>query len=736
MERRLAAILATDVVGYSRLMSNDEAGTHARLKALRTDFVEPEITDHNGRIVKLMGDGILVEFASVVDAVTCAIAIQDGVLERQETVLADQRIQLRIGVNIGDVIIEDGDIYGDGVNVAARLESLAEPGGICVSRTVYEYTRGKVGHALEHMGEHQVKNIPEPIDVYRVVNHAGPQALHGALAPVRWPMLGASALVLTAVALLLWLQPWQPASPEPEPVGQAVPAAPSRPSLAVLPFDNLSADADDEYFADGLTDDLITDLSKISGLLVIARNTVFTYKDRAVDIRDVARELGVRYVLEGSVRRAGDEIRINVQLIDSQTGGHLWAERLDRDVSDIFAVQDEVIRHIVDTLAIQLSPSEQQRVERLPTNNLEAYDYYLRAEHAARIGISAELRAALSLYDKATTLDPSFAEAYAAGAWTAAYVMRSNYDTVLPTPVARKRAYELSSRALELDPEAPLPFAVLAILQTIDGRFEQARVSAKRAVALGPNEAEAHGALSYALTFSGHHADAVAAFEALMRLNPRLLPGDWIVGALAFILNDEPERAIDILEQARAEAPDIDDIHAVLCAAYALSGQAEAARHAAAEAIRVSPNLNVAIYRVILAQFHSDRDLTKILDAMQSGGLPQWPYGYMPGSSARLTAAEIEALGFGRTWQGRANGGVQAMMQITPDGRLAFRSPEQFSTGRAFIVDDMLCEQTEGLSLGRPDCGPVYRNNGSAGEDGLAYTYVNASMLFHFSPVE
>jgi TolB-like protein/class 3 adenylate cyclase len=734
LERRLTAILATDVVGYSRLMANDEAGTHERLTTLRTGFVEPAITDHNGRIVKLMGDGILVEFASVVDAVTCAIAIQDGIFERQKTVPADRRIQLRIGVNIGDVIIEDGDIYGDGVNVAARLESLAEPGGICVSRTVYEYTRGKVGHAVEHMGAHKVKNIPEPINVYRVVNHADSQATRRARAPVQWLTLGAGALALAAAALLLWLQPWQPAPQEP--IGQTPPAAPSRPSLAVLPFDNLSTEADDEYFADGLTDDLITDLSKISGLLVIARNTVFTYKGRAVDIRDVARELGVRYVLEGSVRRAGDRIRVNAQLIDSQTGGHLWAERLDRDVSDIFAVQDEVIRHIVDSLAIQLSPSEMQRVERLPTNNLEAYDYYLRAEQAARISFSAELRAALSLYNKATALDPSFAEAYAAGAWTAAYVFRSNYDTVLPSPVARKRAYELSSRALELDSEAPLPFAVLAILQAIDGRFEQARISAERAVALGPSEAEAHSALSFVLTFSGHHADAVAAVETLMQLNPRLRPGDWIVPALAFILNDEPERAVDILEQARVEAPDIDDIHAVLSAAYALSGQAESARHAAAEAVRVSPNLNVAIYRAILAQFRNDRDLAKILDAMRSGGLPEWPYGYTPGSSARLTAAEIKALGFGRAWRGRTNAGVQAMMQITTDGGLAFRSPEQISIGRAFIVNDMLCEQAEGLSLGRPVCGPVYRVESSVGEGGLAYTYVNASKLFHFSPVE
>jgi TolB-like protein/class 3 adenylate cyclase len=460
VERRLVAILAADVVGYSRLMAADEKGTHTRLKALRKDCIEPEIAKHHGRMVKLMGDGALVEFASVVDAVECAAAIQRGVAERQAEVPAGQRIAFRIGINIGDIIIEDGDIYGGGVNIAARLEALAEPGGICVARNVYNQVKDKVDFGFAPMGEHAVKNIPEPVVVYRLLTDPGMVARTFGMTPAgmppwRWMALALAALaVLGAGGVAVWLHP----RPATEALDQAdAPPLPDKPSIAVLPFDNLSDDPEEEYFADGLTDDLITDLSKISGLFIIARNSVFAYKDRVADIRDVARELGVRYVLEGSVRRAGDHVRINTQLIDSETGGHLWADRFDRDASDIFAVQDEVTRQIVDALAIQLSASEQQRLARLPTTNLEAYDYYLRAEQAARSGFRPQLREALRLYEKATALDATFAEAFAADARTAAYVMRNNHDDVLPGPVARKRAYEHAGRGLEIDPRRRCP---------------------------------------------------------------------------------------------------------------------------------------------------------------------------------------------------------------------------------------------------------------------------------------
>jgi TolB-like protein len=504
----------------------------------------------------------------------------------------------------------------------------------------------------------------------------------------------------------------------------------------VLPFDNLSDDPDQEYFADGITEDLITDLARISGLVVIARNSAFAYKGRPVDPAAVARELGVRYVVEGSVRRVGARVRINAQLIDSETGGHLWAERFDRDAADLFAVQDEVLRHIVAALSVRVSGPEQQRLARLPTTNLEAYDYFLRAEQAARTGFQPKLREALRLYEKAVTLDPTFANAYAADARIAADVMSNDYNNVLAGPLARKRAYEHASRALELTPDAPLPFAVLAVLQTVDGRYDEALASAERAVALGPSDAEAHAALSFVLTFGGDHADAVAAVETALRLNPNLPTGDRMVAALAFLLNDEPDRAVEILEPARAEAPDLDAIHVLLAAAHARAGHADAAHRAAAEAVRLVPLNSVELFHLVYAHFRRDADLAQILDALRAGGLPEWPYGFRPDGYERLSGAEIGRLAFGRTWQGRLEGGGPALAQIQPDGRLAFRTTTYFTTGTALVDGDTLCERFESLSLSRPACGPVYRRTQGSAEDDLPYTYVNGTKVFHFAPVD
>jgi adenylate cyclase len=344
MARRLAAILAADVVGYSRLMAADEQGTHERLKALRKDFIERKIAEHHGRIVKLMGDGALVEFGSVVDAVQCAAAIQKGAVERQADLPEDQRITFRIGINIGDIIIEDDDIYGDGVNVAARLEQLAEPGGICVSRNVYNQVKNKVVFGFESTGEHNVKNLPEPVTVYRLL--AGPGPMIGAVTPKkpRAPTWRTAALAVTAAIVLVaaagtaWWYRDRPVEAEAEAASPFL----DQPSIAVLPFDNLSGDPEQQYFADGMAEDLITDLSKTSGLFVIARNSSFRLKGAPIDPQQVARDLGVRYLLEGSVRRVGDRVRINAQLIDATTSGHVWAERYDGSLADVFALQDRV----------------------------------------------------------------------------------------------------------------------------------------------------------------------------------------------------------------------------------------------------------------------------------------------------------------------------------------------------------------------------------------------------------
>ena len=720
MERRLAAVLIADVVGYGRLSHADEEGTRARFQTDLREVFEPRIAAHHGRLVKTMGDGLLVEFHSVVDAVRCAVEVQRTKSERDAGVAADRRLAFRIGVNLGDVIVEGDDIHGDGVNIADRLQTVADPGGVTISGTAFDHAIHKADVGFAYLGEQHVKNIDDPIRVYRVLldpGAAGRVVGTTRKAGARLLILAVAGAVLTAgVATLLV---WQMSVP------------PERPSVAVLPFANLSGDPGEEYFADGITDDLITDLAKLSGLVVIARNSAFTYKSRPVVVQDIARDLGVRYVVEGSVRRSGGRIHVNAKLIDTATGDHLVAEEFDRSASNVFAVEDEVVRHIVEALGVQPTASEQGQLARPPTANLEAYDYYLRGEQAERTGL---LREALQLYTKATTLDPSFAEAYAADARTAVYVWRLDYDNVLPGPVARRRAYEKAGSALELNPESSRPYAILAILQVVDRRYEEALASAGRAVALGPSDAEAHAALSLVLTFAGRHADAVAAIETAQQFNPSLSTSERLVAGLAFLLHGDYARAIETLKRARAEAPRLIDSHALLAAAYARAGRLSEARDAAAEARRTVPVTSVETWRVLYAHFRNGQDLERVLEAMRDAGLPEWPFDFRGEDRDRLSGADISRLAFGRTWQGQTGAGDPALLQLGRDGKTAFRTPTQIATGTAFVDRDMLCEQSENVLLGRPRCGPVYRRTRDPGKP--EYTYVNAFTLFHFSPVE
>ena len=374
-QRRLAAILAADVVGYSGLMEADETGTLARLKLLRRDIIDPSIASHSGRIVKLMGDGALVEFASAVDAVTCAVEIQNSVHDHNAGQARDDGIRFRIGINVGDIIVDGDDIYGDGVNIAARLEALAEPGGIFISRTAADQVRDKVPIRIEDRGDFTVKNIARPIQVFCVMINEGPSAA------------GPAQGVLSA--------------------------APKKLSIAVLPFANMSGGVEQEYFADGISEDIITALSKLSQLFVIARNSSFTFKGRNVNVQEVGRSLGVRYVLEGSVRKSGNRVRITAQLIDATSGGHLWAERFDRDLTDIFAVRDDVTQQIVDALALNLTEGDRLRLAPEHTRNTEAYDCFLHGRELWHRLTKETNIAARDLLQRAIELDPKFASAHA-----------------------------------------------------------------------------------------------------------------------------------------------------------------------------------------------------------------------------------------------------------------------------------------------------------------------------------
>jgi adenylate cyclase len=483
MARRLAAILAADVVGYSRLMAVDEAGTHARLKALRKDFIEPKIAEHHGRFAKLMGDGALVEFASVVDAVECAAAIQQGVAERQVEISDDRRIAFRIGINIGDIIIEDDDIYGDGVNIAARLEQLAEPGGICVARNVYNQVKNKV--AFEPMGEHRVKNIPEPVVAYRVLPDPGPVAKilglkHAGTPKWRWAAPAAALVVLLGAGGTWWV--WNELErPVPEATAQSTSLDKHR--IAVLPFVNMSADGENEYFSDGITEDLITQLSKIPELSVIARTSVIGYKGSSKAVAEVGRELGAGTILEGSVRRAGDQVRITAQLVDTPSQAHLWAESYDRQLADVFAVQSDVAQQVANALRIALLPGVKQRIDRPATTDPIAHDLYLKARRKYYENTAQGMERAIAGYAAATERDPSYAMAYVglATAWIDAFWL---------LPVT--------------------PRAALA----------NAKAAAERALALDEDLAEAHAALAYAKFYTWDWPGAEAGFKRSLALNP------------------------------------------------------------------------------------------------------------------------------------------------------------------------------------------------------------------------
>jgi len=466
---------------------------------------------------------------------------------------------------------------------------------------------------------------------------------------------------------------------------------------------------------------------------VIARNSVFHYKDRPASLADIARDLGVRYVVEGSVRRTGEQIRLNSQLVDIETGENLWANRFDRGIEGMFAVQEEMSREIAKALGLQPSTVESERMARPPTENLEAYDYYLRAEQAARTGRRDRLRESFPLYDKAEQLDPVFAEAFAADAATTVYIWRMSFNEIIQSAPARKRAYEKASRALQLDPDLSSPYAILGIMQVVDRRYEEAISSARRAVALGPGDAETQIALGYVQLFAGNHDEAAAAVETALRLDPSLSAVNRDVAGLVFLVQGNTDKAIETLERARDDAPTVGSFRISLAAAYARAGRLSEARVAIAEGLQrlaVSAFDSLAAVRITLAaQFRNPEDGAIIIDALRQAGMPEWPYGFTANEHDRLQASEIAPLVIGHTLQGQIEPGRQpAIMQIAGDGTAAFRSATQLITGTVYVDGNLLCERSENM-FGRPDCGPVYRRSDAAGK---GYSYANSSKVFHF----
>jgi adenylate cyclase len=574
-ERRLAAILAADVVGYSRLMERDESGTLERLKAHRKELIDPLLAEHHARIVKLMGDGALCEFGSIVDAVSCAVLIQRGMIEREKGIPEDERIRFRIGVNLGDVIVESDDIYGDGVNVAARLEQLAKPGGICVSGTAYDHLRGKLACGLEDLGERQVKNIERPVRVYRMI-------------------LG-------------------------EEIAPPEPPLPNRPSLAVLPFENMSSDPEQGYFSDGISEDITTELSKISGLFVIARNSAFTYKGKAVDVKQVGKELGVRYVLEGSVRKAGNRVRVTAQLIDAVAGGHLWAERYDRDLTDIFAVQDEITREIVSALEVKLTRDERRRAQGAPgTRSVEAYECVLRGRELARRHTLQTRDEARPLLERAIELDPGFAAAHAELALlhVVDYVNGWSEDP----EHSLKLGYRLAQKAVALEEAEPQAHFVLGVALLWMKHLDQALAEVRRAIELDPNLAHGHALLGNVLHYAGRSEEGLVPLHQAIRLDPYCPDVYLHFLAQSYFMLGWYEEAVTALRR-RLERNTATDVSRVLLAAcYGQLGRSEEARAEWAEALRINPAYSLEHRRRILP-YADPTDFERVIEGLHKAGL-------------------------------------------------------------------------------------------------------------------
>ncbi len=580
MERRLAAIFAADVAGYSRLIGADEEGTLARLKAHRRELIDPTIAEHQGRIVKTTGDGVLAEFASPVKAVRCAIDVQHGMAGRNAGVPEAQRIEFRIGINLGDVIVEDdGDIYGDGVNVAARLENIAEPGAVYISRMVRDFVDGTPELVLEDLGERELKNIARPVQVFRIA----------------------------------------PPGRAPRAPQAAAPAVPHKPSVAVLPFTNMSGDAEQEYFSDGITEDLITDLSKISALFVIARNSTFAYKGRSVKVQEIGRDLGVRFVLEGSIRKAGNRVRITAQLIDAGSGGHLWAERFDRDLTDIFATQDEVVEKIVAALAVNLTQGEAQRLRRRGTASVEAYETWLRARELLSRSMREAIAQAKAMYRRAIEIDPNFAAPHAG--LSLATISEYVSDWAADPEEALDEAERWARRALELDDQEPVSHMALGNVMLWRRNHDGALAEFGRMIALDPNFAQGHSATGLALMYAGRAAEALEAFAIAKRLDPHS-PSIVLhfVAQANFSLGNYEAAAEHLLERI-ARTPATDSSRMLLAACYGHRGRPDEARAAWAELMKINPGFSLA-QRARVLPYKEPRDFQRIADGLAKAGLP------------------------------------------------------------------------------------------------------------------
>src|SRR5262245_59058274 len=579
-----------DVAGYSRLIGVDDEGTLARLNAHHAELIAPKVKEHRGRIVRTTGDGLLVLFISAVDALRCAVEIQCAMTKRNARIPASERIEFRMGVNVGD-IVEGASIHGDGINVAARLEELADAGGVCVSSRVQEDVQASLSRlaiAFENLGQHQLKNIDHAVHIYRfLLDHAATRV-------------------------------------KPKQAKAQAPALPDKPSIAVLAFDNLSSHLEQEYLVDGIVEDIITELSRFSEVFVIARNSSFQYKGKAIDVRQVGRELGVRYVLEGSVRRAGDRIRVSAQLIEAATGAHRWAEHYDRNLEDIFAVQDDVVRTIVTILAAHLRIAETERTRTKPPNSWLAYDYYLQAVDAS-VSFSSTRNVnndeeARRLLQRSLAIDPNYARSYArlAHTYVGSWINPAHKDFL--SPAALDRAHEFALKAVQLDRKLPQAHVALGWVLAYKHQHDESIAAFEKAATLNPNYVNWRFAM--ALIFAGASKRAIEVVNTYMRLDPYYVPYASLVLAYAHYMLEEHSQALSPLRDFVVQAPKWWAGRCLLAATYAQMGQLDEARAECVEALRIAPNFSISGFRPLFGLKYP-RDENHLLDGLRKAGLPE-----------------------------------------------------------------------------------------------------------------
>jgi TolB-like protein len=677
--RKLTAILSADVKGYSRLMEDNEEATVTTLTTYR-QVIAGVVEKHEGRVVDAPGDNVLAEFTSVVEAMRGAVEIQEELRARNADLPDHRRMEFRIGINLGDVIEEEGRLYGDGVNIAARVESLADAGGICLTGSAYQQVKNKLSLDIEYLGEHEVKNISEPVPVYRLLMGAGTVGARVNREPQSLPL-------------------------------------PDKPSIAVLPFVNISGDPEQEYFADGMTDDLITDLSKISGLFVIARNSAFSYKGKSPKVQQVSRELGVRFVVEGSARRAGDQVRINAQLVDAKTGGHLWAERYDGNMADIFGLQDKINQKIVAALAIQLTPREEQDIVQRGTHNTVAYDAVLKAwEHFERLAPN-DLAKAVPYYEKAIELDPNFGRAYEGLAIVYYWAMRYSWPEALNLSgwECFKRSRHFLQMAAKIDVSSGhLMFAMMYRTWRL---YDKAVAEAERALQLAPNDPETLATIAFVLVFAGRSQEAIEYATECMRRDPHSTGGALPLLGMAYFCLGQFDRAEAFLERSVRLNPKSFWGFLFLASAYGHLGrdqQASAALEGCRNALPSWPlNLRAAVAAFPFKDLESS---DRFAEGLLKAGLSGEPGGYCKFlEQNRLTEKEIRDLVAGRTLNFRSLYG-QAWQQDFP-GEGEFGSPGH-AEGRWWIESDLLCVEWDRLYADLSFCATVFRNpDGTAGID-------------------